>query len=78
MTDLFSRVPVRGEIWVHTKTGNKYRIVGASLNAITGRIDVLYEPCYDCEFERFTRQIIGHEKAFLSKNGDGTPRFTRL
>lgn len=78
MPDIFSRVPVKGELWMHTKTGNTYHIAGSTLNAITREIDVVYEPCYDCEFLRFTRQMIGHEKAFLSKNADGTPRFQKV
>jgi hypothetical protein len=78
MSDLFSRLPVKGELWMHTKTGKTYRIEGSSFNAITDQVDVVYAPCYDCEFDRFTRQMFGHEKAFLSLNDDGEPRFQRV
>jgi hypothetical protein len=78
MSDLLSRLPVRGETWRHTKTGNEYTIEGSSLNTITDQVDVIYRPLYDCDFDRFTRQIRGHSKAWLSKNEDGTPRFVRV
>jgi hypothetical protein len=75
MTDVFSRLPVAGQNWVHTKTGKLYTIIGSSYNSLTDHVDVVYEPRYACQFHRFNRQMVGHEKAFLSKNEDGTPRF---
>ncbi len=78
MTDLLNKLPVKGEVWEHTKTGKRYVIEGSAFNAITDKIDVRYAPLYACEYQHFTRQIIGHEKAFLSNNEDGQPRYTKI
>jgi hypothetical protein len=69
MSDLYGKLPVKGEIWQHD---------GSSYNAITDKIDIVYLPMYSCEFTRFTRQVVGHPKAFLSKNDDGMPRFFKV
>ena len=53
-------------------------IEGASFNSVTDKVDVLYKPVEACEFSFFTRQMLGHEKAFLSQNEDGQPRFQRV
>lgn len=71
-------IPVKGEVWQHTKTGGCYVIGGASLNTITDKVDVLYEPLYQSSYRTFSRQIVGHPKAFLSINEDGKPRFQRV
>ncbi|MBA5778076.1 hypothetical protein H2509_13180 [Stappia sp. F7233] len=73
-----SQLPRKGEIWQHTKSGARYVIAGAAYNAITDQSDVLYEPLYPCELQRFSRQLSAHPKAFLSQNDDGTPRFHRV
>jgi hypothetical protein len=78
MNDLYEKLPVKGEIWQHTKSGDQYVIDGSSYNAITDKIDVVYLPMYSCEFARFTRQVVGHPKAFLSLNEDGAPRFVKV
>lgn len=72
------QLPVKGETWRHTKTGGTYIIEGSALNAITDKVDVIYAPLFRCDFARFTRQMLGHEKAFMSRNEDGTPRFVRV
>lgn len=77
MSDLMSRLPVAGEVWKHTKSDRYYLIEGAAFNAVTDRVDVVYKPLYQSAFALCTRQIQGHEKAFLSTNEDGAPRFTR-
>ncbi|MEL6859321.1 MAG: hypothetical protein AAFO74_13120 [Pseudomonadota bacterium] len=68
--------PVVDQIWKHTKTGNTYVITGVALNTITDKLDVLYKDhLKEAEYSRFSRQISGHAKAFLSDNEDGSPRF---
>lgn len=71
-------IPVKGEVWEHTSSGHRYIIIGAAWNTITDCMDVVYSPMYVCEFERFTRQLRHHPKAFMTKNDDGTPRFRRI
>lgn len=78
MPDLFERMPKKGEMWEHTKTGQLYRVEGSTFNSITDQVEVSYTPLYPSEFDRFNRQIIGHPKAWLSNNEDGTPRFKRV
>lgn len=78
MGDLKDNRPQKGEVWQHTVSGGTYLIEGFTLNTITDQYDVRYTPLYECEIAEFTRQIEGHPKAFLSTNGDGTPRFKRL
>lgn len=71
--------PKYGEIWQRTQTGGKYQIEGFSFNAITDCLDVFYSPlAVGGEHEIFNRQLEGHEKAFLSPNEDGSPRFAKL
>lgn len=71
-------LPVKGQTYEHTKTGNRYLVLGTSYNSITDRIDVKYAPCYDCEFPEFNRQLMGHPKAWMTANEDGTPRFRKV
>ena len=78
MADLIEKLPKKGEVWEHTKTGGRYEIEGVTFNTITDRIDVSYLPLYQCEYERFNRQLMGHPKAFMHPNDDGTPRFKRI
>lgn len=78
MSDLFDQLPKKGEIWEHTKSGGRYEIEGSTFNTITDKIDISYIPLYPCDYGRFNRQLMGHPKAFLSKNDDGTPRFSRV
>jgi hypothetical protein len=73
MTKLVSPLP--GDIWIHTRSGKRYRILTVGLNAITNQREVIYEPLYFCQFSHFTRQLDGHPKAFLSLNGTGDQRF---
>lgn len=73
--DLLERMPRTGEVWEHTKTGRLYLVEGSTFNSITDQIEVSYVPLYPAEFDRFNRQIIGHPKAWLSFNEDGSPRF---
>lgn len=68
-------IPIEGEIWEHTKTANRYSIEGAAFNTITDKIDVIYRPLYPCAYERFSRPLMGVEKAWTTPNEDGTPRF---
>lgn len=77
-SDLLQSLPVKGEIWQHTKTGGTYQIEGSVYNAITDKVDVRYVPLYPCEWSSFTRQIIGHPKAWFTPNEDGTPRYVRI
>lgn len=72
------KLPVKDEIWQHTKTGKTYVIVGTSLNAITDKIEVVYEPLYAGGYHRYTRQLVGHPKAWMSKNSEGKPRFQKV
>lgn len=76
--DFLVRLPVKGDTWQHTKTGNLYHVEGSVYNAITDAVDVVYLPLYPCEWPRFTRQIVGHPKAWMTPNDDGSPRFVRL
>ena len=76
--DLFDRVPKKGEIWEHTKSGKLYQIEGATFNSITDQVEVSYVPRYPCEMDRFNRQLIGHPKAWLAPNEDGSPRYRLL
>lgn len=76
--DLLDRFPQASEFWEHTATGKLYRVDGSTFNSITDQVEVSYVPMYPCEFDRFNRQIIGHPKAWLSHNADGTPRFKRV
>lgn len=70
------QVPQKGDIWRHTKSGGEYEIIGSAFNTITDVIDLMYKPIIsDPDFDMFTRQLLGHKKAFISKNEDGTPRF---
>lgn len=69
--------PGINEIWQHTKTGNRYKIVGLVFNSITDEVDVVYAPLYPCEYAYFSRQMLDHPKAFLSENENGSPRFQR-
>ncbi len=78
MADFFSKLPVKGEIWEHTKTGGQYVIEGSTFNVITEQADVIYLPLYPCEWPRFNRQIAGCPKAWMTPNEDGTPRFRRV
>lgn len=78
MPDTFTAIPIKGQIWRHTKTGNEYEIVGAVFNAITDHADVLYKPLYKSDIPLFSRQMFKHPKAFMSKNEDGQPRFTKV
>ncbi|WP_113155906.1 hypothetical protein [Nitratireductor sp. OM-1] len=78
MADLFEQLPKKGEIWEHTKTGGRYEIEGSTFNTLTDTVDVSYIPLYACEYSRFNRQLLRHPKAFMSKNEDGTPRFSRV
>lgn len=71
-------IPIKGEVWEHTKSGNCYQVEGAAFNSITDELDVIYLPLYSSEFSRFTRQMRGHPKAWISMNEDGTPRFKRV
>ena len=73
-----SKLPVKGETWQHTKSGGRYLVLGTAFNAITDHIDVKYAPCYDCEYPEFTRQLMGHQKAWMAPNDDGTPRYTKV
>lgn len=78
MGDLLDKLPVKGEVWRHTKTGGTYQIVGSVYNAITDAIDVEYVPLYPFDYARFTRQIVGHPKAWITPNKDGTPRYVKV
>ena len=69
---------IEGETWEHTKTGQKYLIIGSCLNVITDHSEVLYSPLYTSDFQFFTRQLRGDSKSWMSKNDDGTPRFKRI
>lgn len=70
-------IPNVGEVWVHTKTGKRYSIEDMVFNALTDEIDVLYAPLYACKYSRFSRQLTGHPKAFLSVNDAGEQRYMR-
>lgn len=78
MSDVFAAIPIKGQIWRHTKSGKEYEITGATFNAITDHADVLYKPLYPSDIPLFSRQMYKHPKSFMSKNDDGTPRYTRV
>jgi len=68
--------PIKDQIWKHTKTSNTYVVVGTAFNTITDRLDVMYKDhIQQSEYNMFTRQLSGTEKAFLSENEDGSHRF---
>lgn len=71
-------VPARSEVWEHPESGNRYAILDLSFNSITKQIDVLYAPLYDSQYTMFNRQLMKHEKAWLSPKENGQPRFVRI
>lgn len=77
-SNVYSRVPYAGETWEHTRTKRRYRVIGTTYNSITDRLDVLYEPLYPSDINRFNRQLFDHPKAWSSSNEDGQPRFCKV
>lgn len=75
MPDLIEKLPKKGEVWKHTKTGGHYEVLGSTFNTITDRVDCKYKPLYPCEWPEFSRQIKDHPKAWMTPNEDGSPRF---
>lgn len=70
-------LPKIGTVWRHLKTGGHYVIVGSAFNTILDVMDVIYKPLYKCEFEQFTRPLLGHPKAWMSED-NGHARFSQV
>lgn len=69
---------LEGQMFEHTKTGKRYRVIGRSWNAATDAWDVLYVPLYDSEISVYSRPLADHPKAWLTRLDDGVPRYRRI
>jgi hypothetical protein len=59
-----SPVPGPGQLWQHVETGNLYEVVGMGYNVVWRYLEVVYKPCYPCEYKMFTRPFTSHPRAW--------------
>lgn len=67
---------IEAGVYIHTKSGKQYEVLGVALETETSRFQVVYRPLYKAEFELFARPY----EMFIEKveiDGVMQPRFTQ-
>jgi hypothetical protein len=64
-------------IYIHNKTGNRYRVHGIALDTETGEAMVVYSPVITAEYEYFVRPYTMFVEN-VELNGKILPRFSKV